>query len=409
MSHFIIVGQRLSSLGDYLLTHGHEYTFLHDIKKTKFPDKKFKRRIVTDFSSTETIESALGQIKSPVDGVLSTYEDYILPAAWIADHLGLPGMPVSAAEACTDKALMRKLFGAAPEKISPAYATVTTEDEVRDFASSHSFPLILKPANLSKSLLVTKNDSLDELVANYRKSVELLGTTYKKFAPNRTPKLLIEEYLDGSVHSVDAFVDTQGQPHILDQIVDYQTGYDIGYQDNFHYSRLLPSKLSDKEQEQLRHCAELGVKALGMKNSPAHIEIIMTKDGPRIVEIGARNGGYRERMHELANGIDITDNALRLALGQPVNVRADKNEPCAVLELLPKIPGNFGGIAHDDALKSLPSLHYYSVKAKPGAHVGKAADGYKMCAVAILHHSDSEQFEKDLTFFNQHVSVITTQ
>ena len=135
----------------------------------------------------------------------------------------------------------------------------------------------------------------------------------------------------------------------------------------------------------------------------------MTKDGPRIVEIGARNGGYRERMHELANGIDITDNALRLALGQPVNVRADKNEPCAVLELLPKIPGNFGGIAHDDALKSLPSLHYYSVKAKPGAHVGKAADGYKMCAVAILHHSDSEQFEKDLTFFNQHVSVITTQ
>ena len=180
MSHFIIVGQRLSSLGDYLLTHGHEYTFLHDIKKTKFPDKKFKRRIVTDFSSTETIESALGQIKSPVDGVLSTYEDYILPAAWIADHLGLPGMPVSAAEACTDKALMRKLFGAAPEKISPAYATVTTEDEVRDFASSHSFPLILACSLRRTIHLMNSSLTIENLSSSWEQPTKSLLRTVRQ-------------------------------------------------------------------------------------------------------------------------------------------------------------------------------------------------------------------------------------
>jgi hypothetical protein len=407
MSHILIIGQKFSTLTDYLVAHGHEFTYLQDILKTKFPDKKFKNRIVADFSSKETIIRSLEGLEHPVDGVIATYENYILPAAIIATHLGLPGMPIEAAEACTDKFLMRSKFDLAPEKISPAFATVSSEADVRAFANAHSFPLILKPANLAKSLLVTKNSSLDELIKNYRHSVELLQTVYQKYAPNRAPKLIIEEFLEGSIHSVDAFVDSEGEPQVLEDVVDYQTGYDIGFDDNFHYSRILQSKLSSTDLADLRHCAAVGVRALGMKNSPAHVEIIMTKDGPRIVEIGARNGGYRERMHKIANGIDITGAALALALGKKPIVKATKNEPCAVLELFPKVPGNFVGIAHEAELKVLPSLEYFSVKATPGHHVGKAADGHKMCAVIILHHADQQQFNRDLSFVNTSVEVLT--
>jgi hypothetical protein len=408
MPHILIVGQKFSTLTDYLTDRGHTYTFLQDRLKTKFPDKKFKNRVLGDFQSKDALMASLKDLPK-IDGVMSTYENYILPAAWIAESLGVPGLPVSAAEACTDKFLMRSLFDTAPEKISPAFAIVNSEEDVRSFASSHSFPLILKPANLAKSLLVTKNVDLEELEANYQKSISLLHTTYKKYAPNRTPQLIIEEFLEGSIHSVDAFVDNTGTPFVLDQIVDYQTGYDIGYDDNFHYSRLLPSKLSPEDQTALRHCAELGIKALGMKSSPAHVEIIMTKEGPRIVEIGARNGGYRERMHSIANGIDITGAALTLSLGGTPDLTALRNDPCAVLELFPKTPGYFKGIENLDTLKTLPSLQYVSVKAKEGEYTGKAADGYKMSAVIILHAplDDAEDFSNDLSYVSSHVKVLT--
>jgi len=407
MSHILIVGQKFSSLVEYIEARGHTYTFLQDTLKTKFPDKKFKHRVVADFSSREALLAAVDTISHPIDAVITTYENYVLPTAWIAEHLGLPGLPVATAEACTDKFLMRSLFDKAPEKVSPAFATVTSEEDVRQFASAHAFPLILKPANLAKSLLVTRSNNLDELVANYRHSVELLQTIYKKYAPNRTPKLIIEEFLEGSIHSVDAFVDQSGEPHVLEQVVDYQTGYDIGYDDNFHYSRILPSKLSADDQSALRNCAAIGIRALGMKNSPAHVEIIMTHEGPRIVEIGARNGGYRERMHSLANGIDITGAALALALGKKPDVTAVRNDPCAVLELFPKTPGIFTGIKNLEMLKMLPSLHYLSIKAEEGEHIGKAADGFKMAAVIILHNNDDTQFQHDLNYISKSVAVET--
>jgi carbamoylphosphate synthase large subunit len=407
MAHILIIGQKFSTLTDYLTTHGHTFTLIQDILKTKFPDKRFKNRIVADFSSKDTLLSSLKQLKTKPDGVMVTYESYVLPAAWIAEYLHLPGIPTIAAEACTDKFLMRSLFAMATEKVSPDFKIAESEESIIEFANSHSFPIIMKPANLAKSLLVTKSNTIEDLITQYRDTIKLLDTTYKKYAPNRTPKVIIEEYLDGTIHSVDAFVDSLGKPHILEQVVDYQTGYDIGYDDNFHYSRLLPSALPVSDINDLRHCAEVGIRALGMKSSAAHVEIIMTSKGPRIVEIGARNGGYRERMHSLANGIDITGAALALSLGQQPEITATCNDSCAVLELFPKTAGIFNGINCIDELKSLASLNYLSIKAKEGADIGKAAQGYKMSAVVILHSDDSDLFANDLNFLNTNVYVKT--
>ena len=409
METILLVGDSFKYLRTYITSHGMEYVQLRDRNKCKHPDKKLKRRVVCDFSTSQTIQSALQELNSrySVHSVLCTYENYVLSAAIIAEQLNLPGMPLEAAKACTDKHLMRQLFAQAPKKISPDFAEVTCEEDVIRFTDSHSFPLMMKPANLAKSLLVTKNNTMDELLENYRKTTQQISQIYAKYAPSRKPKILIEEFMPGPVHSVDAFVDSEGTPHVLENVVDYQTGYDIGYDDNFHYSRILPSKLSDEERAEVRSVAALGCRALGMRNSPAHVEIIRTTQGPMIVEIGARNGGYRERMHMLANGIDITGNALALALNEPLQLTAKKNDPCAVLELFPKTAGKFIGIKNEAKLLSLSSLNYYAIKQPVGAHVGKSSDGFKMCAVIILHNADPVQFQNDLNFVDKNVEIIT--
>ena len=408
MSHVLIIGQKFPTLTEYLSANGHTYSLLRDIAKTKYLNKRYKHTVLTDFSSPSSIMTALKQLRVRPDAVIATYENYIVTAAEIAQIYNLPSISVESAKACTDKFIMRTLFSQAPEKISPDFQVVDNEQELIDFAEAHSFPLILKPTNLAKSLLVTKSNTVDELLQNYRHSTEMLNGVYKKYAPNKTPALLVEEFLEGSIHSVDAFVDRNGKAQILPHIVDYQTGYDIGFNDNFHYSRILPSKLNDADQQSLIHCANTAINALGITSSAAHVEIIMTKQGARIVEIGARNGGYRERMHSLANGIDITGAALALKLGQRADITSTKNESCAVLELFPLNAGKFVHIEHFSELQELQSLHYVSVKAEPGQFVGKAGDGHKMCAVIILHHADPRQFAKDLEFVNQNVKVVTT-
>ena len=408
MKHILIVGRKFSSLTEYLKTHNYRYTFLQDRRLATNPEKRLKNRVVADFSNTADILKAIAGLKQPIDGAITPYENYVRTTAWIAHELGIPGLPLDAAEACTDKNIMRTRFATAPKKISPDFQLVNSQDDVIAFAKNHQFPLILKPTNLVKSLLVTKSNNLEELVKNYQKSVSLAVATYQKYAPHQTPQLLIEEYLDGKIYSVDAFVDSEGTPKILEQIVDYETGYEAGYNDNFHYSRLLPTQLNKAQISDIRECAALGVQALNMKNSAAHIEIILTKDGPRIVEIGARNGGYRERMHGIANGIDILGAGIATILGKPVAITATRNHPIAVIELFPKQPGIFSGISNEHQLHSLPSINYVSVKAKPGEYIGKSSDGYKMACIVILSNKDSAQFARDLAFVKNSVVVQTS-
>ena len=42
------------------------------------------------------------------------------------------------------------------------------------------FPLMLKPANLAKSLLITKNHNQTELIENYRKTMQRIDVIYQK-------------------------------------------------------------------------------------------------------------------------------------------------------------------------------------------------------------------------------------
>lgn len=405
--HILLVGSGFSGITNYLRQHGYDYTILKDRLTTKFPDKKFKHRVVCDFSDTQSVLRLLDSLPH-FDAVITVYERYISVTAHIAHHLNLPGLPLDAAHACTDKFLMRQLFAKAPKQISPDFALVKSEADVREFAKNHDFPLILKPANLSKSLLVTKNDTLGQLLENYQRTAAQIQAVYDKYAPHTEPKLLVEEFLNGHNHSVDAFVDKDGTPYVLKQVVDYQIGHEVGFDDSFQYSRLLPSQLSQADQAALRECADLGIRALGIKNSPAHVEVIVTKNGPRIVEIGARNGGYREFMHRVANGIDIQGAALALAFGKQPHITATKEESCAVLELFPKTPGTFEGITHEAELRALPSFLNMRVKATPGTFVGKAADGYKMCAVVELHHKDQAQVKQDMAYILANVAVKTS-
>jgi len=352
----------------------------------------FDRVVEVDFAQIDDEIHRLDTVDLSPAGFLSTYENYIVAKAKLSQHFETPGIPLNAAELTTDKARMREAFLQADRSISPDYAKVQTLEQAQEFAQNHSFPLIIKPTNLVKSLLVLKCNNEKELAEQFTYASQNVVSLYKKYnVYNQAPQLIIEEFITGKQYSIAAYVDQFGKPHFYRGIATLKTAQDIGQNDNYLFSRKLPSSLPADRQSEMFEVAEKGVRALGMKSTPAHIELISGDNGTKIVEIGARTGGYRPRMYRMSYGADLTEQEVRIALGETPLIEESFSAYCAVYELFPNTEGSFLSIEH----KLDPSqLAYYRITAKVGDRVGPAKNGFKATAIVIVKDEDESTFLK---------------
>lgn len=401
-----IVGKSFSEFRRYLEDHGVSYGIFWD-KSLPLPEDVTVPVIALDFTHEEGIAVQLEEHPDiDVSAVLvAGYENYVLPGAYIGRYYGVPAPSLEAAVSATDKAVMRRKFIEHDPRISPAFSAVTDWEDIEKFMSAHEFPVMLKPANLMKSLLITKNHSMDELREHYETTRQEIERLYREHSIISPPKIIIEEFLEGSMHTVAAFVDASGEAQIVPGVVDCITAQDMRFSDNFLYCRSMPSRLEEQVQEDIIRVAKESVRALGLTSCPAHIEIMLTRTGPKVIEVGARIGGYRPRMYEYAKGVDMYAAELDLVFGRQPKIDASAARSIAVFELFPDTEGRFEAITHKSALEELPSMRHFSIKPQPGDKIGRASHGYRAVAVAILGNDDAEQFRKDFDFFQENAKV----
>src|SRR5205814_5003685 len=79
-----------------------------------------------------------------------------------------------------------------------------------------------------------------------------------------------------------------------------------------------PSHLAADEQQAVADLAVAALEALGVTTGLSHTEIKLTADGPRIIEINGRMGGYVNELCRRSCGVDLVRTAARLALGESV-------------------------------------------------------------------------------------------
>jgi len=392
-----IIGPVFTDFHDYLVSQGIPYGVFHMAEKP--PRQPAQRSIPLSMSSMEQLETELAAL--PADLAVSAilvagYEQYVVPAAVIAEHFGVPGPSITSARAATDKLLMREAFQAASPSITPPFKRVENWEDVESFVKHHGLPVVLKPANLMKSLFVTKNFSIEELETNYREIVSALPAHYAALPGSLQPEIIIESFLEGSMHTVAGCVEADGSIQLVPHIVDCLPAPGEHQQDSYLYSRQLPTRLSAKDQTSILEVARQGAQALKLRATSLHIELILTSQGPKLIEIGARIGGYRARMYELGCRLNLYQAAIDIAEGRPSQLPSGGKASCiAVLELFPDRDGQFQGLDHEHELRQLPSFHYLSMKRQLGEAVGMARHGYRAVAVVMLKHSDAEQFQTD--------------
>lgn len=247
-------------------------------------------------------------LKFKPDGIATMATDMPMRAiSYVCSKIGLNSISEQTANIATNKIDMIKAFKK-NDVASPAFAECENFEEclsALDFFSE--FPLILKPSDSSGSRGVIKIESRNELKNAFE---------YSK-ASSRDGKVIIEEFMVGPEVSVECFA-INGDVNIL-QITDKLT---TGAPHFVELGHMQPSSLDDDTVSKIKDLAKKACLALGIINGPAHAEIIVTNNGPKMVEIGARMGGdcITSDLVPLSTGIDMIKATLDYALGNKIDI-----------------------------------------------------------------------------------------
>lgn len=371
---------------------GYDLGVFYDPASKLVNEDVFTQIIPLDFSSEERLLASLTRVSSEAQpsGLLCTYENYIRSRTIIANYFRLPTMSSDSAVACTDKYIMRKKIQAYDSTITPCFINATSLSDCLDFANTHGYPVVLKPTGLVKSLLVSVCSSPKELSDTYSRTKELLHTIYAEYnVKDRAPALILEQFIDGNMCSVAGFVNKNGIPYLCDGIVELTTAQQVGFNDNFLYSRKLTGDISASTKERILTTATSGIRALGISSSPVHVEIIYNDTSTKIVEIGARTGGYRPFMYSESYGINTFEQEALLALGRNPALKGSFHRYTAMYEIFAKTAGLLKEFLNLDHTHDYAYIHD---TIRPGCKTGTASAGFKAPLIIGISEASRERF-----------------
>ena len=120
----------------------------------------------------------------------------------------------------------------------------------------------------------TNAQTAKRLLAYNRRIMKLLRETYDYSLGNaRNGMVMVEEYMHGAEVSVEIMV-IDGAPHILTITDKYITPPPYFVE----LAHCEPSRLDAGTQEEIRKVAAQAVRAIGIENAPAHVEIKVTEE-----------------------------------------------------------------------------------------------------------------------------------
>ena len=255
-----------------------------------------------------------------IDGVMTLASDRPVPtAAAVAESLGLVGISCAAAINATDKARMRDALGAHGVPV-PVYRRARSFSEYSSALKDFCGRCIVKPADSSGSRgIFLLDDTGDEAMAERAYAHSM--------AASRGSEILVEDYMRGPEVSVET-LSLDGEIHVVAVTDKLTTGaphfVEMGHSE--------PSRLTADIQERILAVTRDAVRALGITVGPSHTEVIVTEEGPKIVEVGARLGGdnITAQLVPLSTGVDMVRCSIAIALGEKPDLRSTVRAGAAV-------------------------------------------------------------------------------
>ncbi|GGR03690.1 ATP-grasp domain-containing protein [Kitasatospora griseola] len=262
-----------------------------------------------------------------VKGVVTWDEYALVPAAHVAADLGVPGQSSATAAACRNKSASRAVW--ASEGVPSAQSIrVTSLVTAARAARRIGYPVVLKPSAHAGSIGVIKVENPDDLPGAFA-----YASGRAEDQGEEGSGILVEEYLAGPEVSVEC-VTVHGIT-----IAVAVTRKELGPEPHFEEVGHVVSA-GDPLLAQVGPVAEAALDALGMNSGVSHVEMRLTADGPRLIEVNGRIGGdLIGHLVRLATGIDLAAAAADIALGREPDLTPTRSAAAGVRFLYPATSG----------------------------------------------------------------------
>lgn len=272
--------------------------------------------IADEFYPISTIDAEkvleVARVKK-ISGILTTSDFPVRVVAFVSEQLGLTGPSVNVAEVCTNKELQRE-FLKRESFLHPKFKKVKAKFEL-DAAEGWNFPLVVKPVDSSASRGVQKVSNMNEFADAYDYAL----------ANSKSGDVIVEEFIVGKEYSVEVLIQ-DGKIHIVtitEKLTSGENG--IFFVEEVH---VVPAALQQAERQHIEADVARFITALGLDNSAAHVEVMVTSIGVYIIEIAARLGGdyITSDLVPLATGVDMLEAIILLSVGMKIDPKIVKNE-----------------------------------------------------------------------------------
>jgi biotin carboxylase len=308
---------------------------------------------ITDLPQHPAIRERVRRLhaEDPIDGVVSLSATGVLLASLIAADLGLFGLAPDVARAACNKHEVRRRLSRAGIP-TPWYRAFRTPDELRALVRERGLPLILKPVDGAGSVGVTLLEDPDDI--DVALAAALQWSELELF--------LVEEVLSGTEVSVE--VASRRGGHFVAAVTDKRVQLIRG--DFVEMGHTMPSGLAPAQRRAASEQALAALDAVGVGSGVSHVEVMLTRDGPRVVEVNARiAGGLIPDMVELAGGTNLYEWLAAQAVGRPTPALVAAGARCAGVRFIAPEPGVVGALppyqAMIDALGGVTDFHLRTI------------------------------------------------
>ena len=289
------------------------------------------------------------------DGIMTLATDMPMRSiAYACAKMGLPSISYETAVTATDKAEMIKTLEV-HNVAHPWYHVLEKPDELVAIVNKLEYPCICKPTDSSGSRGVVLVNGPDELESATRFSA----------AQGRSGRVIIEEFMVGSEVSVEMVIQN-GKPNVVAVTDKLTTGAPHFVEMGHSQHSLLPVE----DQNRIKDLAERAALALDIFTGAAHVEVMLTKDGPKIVELGARLGGDFITTHlvPLSTGVNMVKANIQIALGESPDIVPKWSRGAAIRYLQAK-PGKLVKVSGMESARQIPGLCELLFSLRPGESI----------------------------------------
>ncbi|MFI6504485.1 ATP-grasp domain-containing protein [Nonomuraea typhae] len=348
--------------------------------------------VCADAESVEATVARLAQWK-PVC-VIAGQEPGVPLADRLSELMGLPTNGSSLSAARRDKYEMAEALRRAGVRCADQHKSGDPEDLVKWAEERGVYPVVVKPLDSAATDGVVVCDG----PARVREAAEAVLRTQTIFGtPNR--EALIQSYLAGPEYVVDTV--SCNARRYTSVVWRYEKRLANGHN---LYDRSTFCRPDEAPAPELIAYVDTVLTALGIEFGPTHAEVIMTAEGPALVEVGARlDGVVHPEFDDLclgANQVDATALAyvkpaefLEHYAGRTYRLLSQAGHLFAATELNGVVDGYDQQVI--DEIRSLESVHDLTIRLKPGGRIRPTVDLYTSPFLAHMKAASLQAIQAD--------------